>query len=75
MFCKEGRDAYFYCKDTCDNCDGTSCSDNDNVKFSVGRKDKNCEWLRNKSPIKIAKHCKVATGSYLNCKETCDSCD
>ena len=73
--CKVGRDAYFYCKDTCDSCDGTSCSDNDNVKFSVGRKDKNCEWLRNKSPIKIAKHCKVATGSYLNCKETCDSCD
>jgi len=76
-----------FCTVTCDNCGISSapsisfiepeCYDNDNVRFSVGHssgKDKGCVWLRN-HPAEIAKCCAVGNGGYLNCKETCDSCD
>ena len=58
-------------------CDAT---DNDNIKFDVNHsskkktKLKGCKWLRNHS-AKIAECCEVGKGAYLNCKETCESCD
>ena len=58
----------------------TSCvnaTDNDNIKFDVNyssTKFKGCKWLRNHS-AKIAECCEVGKGAYLNCKETCESCD
>jgi len=86
----EGLTVANYCKATCDNCGDDSAApsisvtepkcdatDNDNIKFDVNHssgKDKGCEWLRN-HPTKITKHCKVGKGAYLNCKETCESCD
>ena len=52
------------------------CFDNDNIRFDVNhssKKHKGCIWLRN-HPAEIAEKC-VDSDAYLNCKNTCDSCD
>ena len=85
-----GSIVFNYCKATCDNCGDDSAApsisiiepecdatDNDNIKFDVNHsstKLKGCKWLRN-HPSNIAECCEVGKGAYLNCKETCESCD
>jgi len=71
--CSETGKLASHCPVTCGKCLEYACSDSE-ASFVVGKKVRECSWLKNMTPQKIEKNCKkslVAT----TCRNTCNFCD
>jgi hypothetical protein len=84
-YCKVGHDAFYICKETCENCDGNNdirptappldeCTDDASFRFQYKnqKKKRSCKWLSRKNQGKQEKIC-GRSGVADKCPESCDA--